>query len=138
MNHDASNKYILPTVLVVSNNQTELISDSSVLPSIKQVYMSLLESAKILPWVQQYQPDLIVLDLASPQIINLQLIAALRLDWLTRNIPIMILAGSTPKQIELLDQLDYNAFLIKPYSPSEFGKKICSLVSTPACEIFAR
>lgn len=100
--------------------------------------MSILEFAKILPWVQQYQPDLIVLDLASSQIINLQLIAALRLDWLTRNIPILILAGSTSKQIELLEQLDYNDFLIKPYSSVELGKKICSLVSTPACKIYAR
>ena len=138
MNHDASNKYVLPTVLIVTNHQTQLISDSSILPSFNQVYIPILESTKILPWVQQYQPDLIVLDIASSQIINLQLIAALRLDWLTRNIPIMIIAGSTPRQIELLEQLDYNAFLIKPYSSAELSRKICSLVSTPACEVYVR
>jgi|GEM_PF-1942717 len=134
MNHDANSKYALPTLLVINNNDTKLVFDSSVLASFNQVYISIREFSAILDWVQQYQPDLIIVDIAWSKITNLQLIAALRLDWLTRNIPIMIITGCNNQQIEGLGQLDYDAHLSKPYSAAELGKKICSLVSIPACE----
>lgn len=138
MNHDETSKYVLPTVLVINNNQSKLPSDSLLLASLNQVCIPMMESSKILDWIQQHQPDLIVLDIAWSQIINLQLIAALRLDWLTRNIPIMIITGSTMPQIEMLGQLDYDAFLIKPYSVAELGEKICSLLTTPVCEVYSK
>lgn len=130
MNHNETSKYVLPTVLVINNNQSKLPTDSLLLASLNQVCMPILEFSKILEWIQQHQPDLIVLDIEWSQIINLQLIAALRLDWLTRNIPIMIITGSTSQQIETLGQLDYDAFLIKPYSVAELREKISSLLPT--------
>lgn len=138
MNHDETSKYVSPTVLVINNNQSKLPTNSLLLASLNQVCIPILESSKILDWIQQHQPDLIVLDIAWSQIINLQLIAALRLDWLTRNIPIMIITGSTHQQIETLGQLDYDAFLIKPYSTKELGQKICSLLRTPVCEAYSK
>ncbi|MGB5631280.1 MAG: hypothetical protein WBM44_15305 [Waterburya sp.] len=138
MNHNVTTKYLAPTVLVVNNNQENLVSNSLILDSLNQVHISILEDSNILSWVQQYQPDLIILDIGWSQIINPQLIAALRLDWLTRNIPIMVIVGSTTQQIEALEHLDYDACLIKPYSAADLGKKICSLVSTSACKMYSK
>ncbi len=138
MNDNVTSKYLAPTVLVVNNNQENLVSNSLILDSLNQVHISILEDSNILSWVQQYQPDLIILDIGWSQIINSQLIAALRLDWLTRNIPIMVIVGSTTQQIEASAHLDYDACLIKPYSAADLGKKICSLVSTPACKIYSK
>lgn len=136
MDHNAVGNYPSPTVLVVNNNQANLVSNSLILDSLNQVHISILEDSNILSWVQQSQPDLIILDIGWSQVINPQLIAALRLDWLTRNIPIMVIVASAAQQNETLAELDYDACLIKPYSAGELGEKICSLLSTPACEIY--
>lgn len=136
MDHNAAGNYPSPTVLVVNNNQANLVSNSLILDSLNQVHISILEDSNILSWVQQSQPDLIILDIGWSQVINPQLIAALRLDWLTRNIPIMVIVASSAQQIETLAELDYDACLIKPYSAAELAKKICSLVSTLECEIY--
>lgn len=122
-----------PTVLVVKDDQTRLVSDSLVLDSLHKVYLPVLQAREILSWVQQHQPDLIILDLEWLQIVNLELIAVLRLDWLTRNIPILVITDSSTKQFQSRANLDYDAYLIKPYSTIELEQAICSLVSSPTC-----
>lgn len=121
-------------MLIVNNSQAEMISSCSILASFDQTYISLLEAQQILSWVQQHQPDLIVLDLPWSQVIDSQLITALRLDWLTRNIPILMLADAPTLQLQPMAALDCNAYLTKPYSPSALEQAICSLVPHPACE----
>lgn len=130
---NAASNLLSPTVLVVNNNQVRLSFDSLILTSLNQVHLSILAATKILLWVQQHQPDLIVLELEWFQIIELELIAALRLDWLTRNIPILVIASSSTQQPLL--KLDYDACLIKPYSTTKISQVICSLISTPVCRI---
>ncbi|MEM8676193.1 MAG: response regulator [Cyanobacteria bacterium P01_G01_bin.67] len=137
MDNNATSKLCLPSVLVVSNSKTMLISNSSVIASLDQVCISILEATKILPWVQQHQPDLIILDISWSQIIKLQLIAALRVDWLTRNIPILVITSSRSQQLQSWETLDYDACLFKPYAMKELEQTICSLVSTPACETYS-
>ncbi|MEM7592850.1 MAG: response regulator [Cyanobacteria bacterium P01_A01_bin.83] len=133
MNKNAASQLSSPTVLVVGKDRAIPISDSLVIASLNQVYISILEAAKILAWVQQHQPDLIVIDIGWSQIIKLQLITALRLDWLTRNIPIIVITSNQAKQIDEQTTLDCDAFLIKPYAIKDLEQTICSLISTPAC-----
>ncbi|MEM8720041.1 MAG: response regulator [Cyanobacteria bacterium P01_G01_bin.39] len=134
MNKNAASQLGSPTVLVVSKDRAIPISDSLVIASLNQVYISISEAAKILAWVQQHQPDLIVLDIGWSQIIKLQLITALRLDWLTRNIPIIVITNNQAKQIDDQTILDCDAFLVKPYAIKDLEQTICSLISTPACQ----
>ncbi len=142
MNHSATFDYCSKTVLVINNNNDDddvnLASNSSLLTSFRQVFLSVSDANNALSWVQQHQPDLIILNLEWSQIVRLQLIAALRLDWLTRNIPIMLIVSSTAQGLHSTAQLDYDACLVKPYSITDLDRKICSLVSIPACELSAR
>lgn len=131
-------KLCSPTVLLVSNDLNLLITDSSIINSLNQVCISILEAAKIITWVQQHQPDVIILDLGWSEIINLQLIATLRLDWLTRNIPIAIVASSGVQQFHSGARLDYDVCLVKPFTTQELEQTICSLISTPACECYGK
>ncbi|MEL6495569.1 MAG: hypothetical protein AAFQ41_10675, partial [Cyanobacteria bacterium J06623_7] len=61
------------------------------------------------------------------------LISTLKLDWLTRNIPILTIGDSLRQKS--LNSLNYDAHLTKPYSLSELEQTICSLVCLPACKI---
>ncbi|MEY2856428.1 MAG: hypothetical protein RLZZ74_737 [Cyanobacteriota bacterium] len=66
------------TLLIVNNSQEKLTPSCSILASFNQIYISILEAPTILPWIQQHQPDLIILDLEWFQVIDLQLITTLR------------------------------------------------------------
>ena len=134
MNKNAISKLRSPTILLVSNDRNLLSSDSLIISSLNQVCISILEATQIITWIQQHQPDLIILDLGWSEIINLQLITALRLDWLTRNIPIAIITNSGNQPFCSLATLDYDACLIKPFTTQELEQTICSLISTPACK----
>ena len=137
MNQKVTGNYYLPTLLLINDQPEKLEINSSILASLKQVSMSILEAREILSWIQQYQPDLIILNARLSQIINLQLITTLKLDWLTRNIPILLITTAAQK-LQSEKTLDYDACLIAPYSPVELDKTICSLVSVPACNVYGK
>jgi len=132
MNDRLDSKINAPTLLVVQQVQEQLAPNSAILASLNQIYISILRASTIVSWVQQHQPDLIILDLKWSEAIDLQLISALRLDWLTRNIPILVIADSIPSQSA--KNLDYDFCLIEPYSPLELEQSICSLISIPICK----
>ncbi len=134
MNQTTIDKPRLPVILVVRDNEAKLASDSSLVASFKQIYLSLSENSQILLWIQQYQPDLIILDLSWSVIIDRGLVTALRLDWLTRNIPILVISDNFSYQPQLAKNLDYDACLIKPYSTKKLERLICSLVYNHPCQ----
>ena len=70
------------TLLVVNHDRTKLKTNSSVLATFNR-HDLFAEEPDVLSWVQQHQPDLIILNLEWAQLVKRQLIAALRLDWLT-------------------------------------------------------
>ena len=121
-------KPTMQTLLVVGSNQMQFAPKSFAIAGFNLVNISILEPATILSWVQQYQPDLVILNLEWSQVIELQLITALRLDWLTRNIPILML-GNSPTSEETTATLDYDAHLTQPYSNSALERAIYSLIS---------
>ncbi len=122
----------LPTILVVQDSKTELISNSIIANSFKQVYVSIDQNSHTLAWIQQNQPDLIILNLEWSKLREMDLVTALRLDWLTRNIPILAIGDCI-----YLFNLDCDACLIEPYSTSDLEKAICSLISSPVCLSYA-
>jgi len=129
MDHPVDRQPCSQTLLIVNNSQEKLTPDCPILTSFNQTYISILEAPTILPWIQQHQPDLIILDLEWFQVIDLQLITTLRLDWLTRNIPILVIANPSTSPPQPIASLDYDGYLSKPYSPPALEAAICSLVS---------
>jgi len=121
----------LPTIIVVQDSTTKLILNSIIENSFKQVYIS-SQNSNTLGWIQQNQPDLIILKIEWSKLKEMDLVATLRLDWLTRNIPILAIGDG----ISLLN-LDCNAYLVEPYSTSDLEKAICSLISSPVCLSYA-
>ena len=134
MNHFTANSSYLQKLLVVSQHQFKPTVGSPIIDSFDLVYLSVSEAENIVSWVQQYQPDLIILDLEWSQIADMQLTATLRLDWLTRNIPIVVLANPKSHQRSSLTELDYDICLNKPCSDAKLERAICTLVANPACK----
>ena len=81
---------------------------------------------------QQHQPDLIILDLEYFKIVESGIVTALRLDWLTRSIPIVVMSDLVRATSEV--NLDCDAYLERSCSEIELERVICSLVSSPVCK----
>lgn len=123
-----------PTILIVRNNYEKIELDSPILTSFRVVCLAESENAVVLSWVQENQPDLILLELTHDSESSGSLVTNLRMDWLTRNIPIAVLSNKfAPRTIA---DLDYDAHLNLPYSPERLDATICSLVKNPACKMF--
>ena len=135
MNHKAFKNEHLPTILVVRDSQRKIELNSHILSAFNVVCLLKAQDTAILIWIQQNQPDLIVIEYNSLLEPYSNLITPLKLDWLTRNIPIVV-AGNrfTLKSIE---NLDYDACLNSPYSATDLDRVICSLLRLPNCHIFA-
>ncbi|WP_019509073.1 two-component system response regulator [Pleurocapsa sp. PCC 7319] len=125
------------TILIATHNrgQKRLGANSRILALYDQVYIYSKKTTTILSWIQQHQPDLVVLDFEISQIKKMELISVLRLDWLTRNIPIIIITNLASQQKLATTNLDFNACLVEPYSLQELERVICSLVPIPDCEL---
>ena len=130
--HYYSNPQTNYQMLVVNQDREQLALNSVISASFNCVYLSFAEADRVVNWVQEHQPDLIILNLKSAEAIDLQLITTLRIDWLTRNIPILMIADSasllSPKG------LDCDVYLNRLHSLLELEQTICSLVSVSACQ----
>ena len=135
MKYNVTFGYYAKTLLVVNHGRAKLKTNSSVLATFNR-HDLFAEEPDVLSWVQQHQPDLIILNLKWAQLVERQLIAALRLDWLTRNIPIMVILEPTASWLNSTEKLNYDACLVEPYSTAELDRNIGSLVPVSACELY--
>lgn len=125
-----------PVILIVGEVKQDPVqlSQLSILDSFKKVYVSVSNNTNILHWIQQHQPDLIILDLNSSKTFDWDLITALKLDWLTRDLPILVISDEFSNRLQCKTNIDCNACLTKPYSTTELEQVICSLVDLPNCQ----
>ncbi|MEL6495006.1 MAG: hypothetical protein AAFQ41_07760, partial [Cyanobacteria bacterium J06623_7] len=73
MKHFTQSQAARQTLLILNRDQARLSAHSTVLASFNQIYFSFAGTSNILPWIQQNQPDLIVLDFTWSETVNLQL-----------------------------------------------------------------
>jgi putative two-component system response regulator len=75
--------------------------------------------------VQIEMPDLVILDVMMPHVSGLDILAQLRDNPRTRNIPVLILTASTDRETRLLAlQRGATDFLAKPVDPSELIPRV--------------
>jgi len=126
----------LPTILIVQDDESDRAFESSFLNLFDTVYISKSQNyIMTLSWIQQNQPDLIILRLKKAELPCLSLITSLKMDWLTRDIPTVVIGNRLA--VQSVSNLDYDACLTTPYSAKDLTRVICSFVHSPLCQIFA-
>ena len=135
MNHETVNNDYSPTILIVGDREQKKEFNSAILSEFNKVYFSNLECTTVLSWIQQNQPSLIIFKFDCPKKLNSDLISSLRLDWLTRNIPIIIMSNRFA--LQSIADLDYDAYLSWSDTTADLEKAVCSLINTLACQINA-
>ena len=135
MNPKTSTDERSPIILVVRDHERKIKSNSRILSAFNLIYSSGSQNRKNLIWIQQNQPDLIIVECEHSLKSCSSLITLLKLDWLTRNIPIIV-AGNRFALKSIAD-LDYDACLNLPYSEADLDRVICSLIGLPICQVSA-
>lgn len=134
MSYKVSENNYSPTILIVRDDGKKIELNSPILSSFNTVYLSKLENVAVLSWIQENQPDLIILELRNSQEFCSSLITPLRIDWLTRNIPIIVIGDRFT--LKSVANLDYDACLRLPYSAADLERTICSSISTSICQAY--
>jgi CheY-like chemotaxis protein len=87
--------------------------------------MTAMQGRVGLELARQHSPDLILLDLHLPDIPGWQVLAQLKSDHLTREIPVIVIsADATAPQIKRLLSAGARAYLTKPIDIAEFFRVI--------------
>ncbi|MFD5520796.1 response regulator [Streptomyces sp. NPDC127066] len=106
-------------VLVVDDNKVirQLIRVNLELEGLEVVTAA--DGAECLDVVHQVRPDVVTLDVVMPRLDGLRTAARLRADPRTRNLPLAIVSACTQYEVESGLDVGVDAFLAKPFEPSE-------------------
>ncbi|WRZ84452.1 response regulator [Streptomyces sp. NBC_01022] len=115
-------------VLVVDDNKVirQLIRVNLELEGFEVVTAA--DGVECLDLVHQVRPDVITLDVVMPRLDGLQTATRLRSDPCTRDLPVAIISACTPYEVDNGVAAGVDAFLAKPFEPSELVRVVRQLM----------
>ncbi|MFD7105629.1 response regulator [Streptomyces celluloflavus] len=115
-------------ILVVDDNKVirQLIRVNLELEGYEVVTAA--DGAECLDVVHHVRPDVVTLDVVMPRLNGLHTAARLRSDPRTWDIPIAIISACTQVEVDSGDSLGVDAFLAKPFEPTELVRTVGELV----------
>jgi signal transduction histidine kinase/CheY-like chemotaxis protein len=124
-------------VVYIEDNSSNLALVERALSALGEVeLLSAIQGGIGVELARQHRPDVVLLDLHLPDIPGEQVLADLRSDQRTRDIPVIILsADATERQVERLLAAGAHAYLTKPIDVPEFLRTVRAAAVAPAREI---
>ncbi|MFJ5301983.1 response regulator [Streptomyces sp. NPDC088350] len=115
-------------VLVVDDNKVirQLIRVNLELEGLEVVTAA--DGAECLDVIHQVRPDVVTLDVVMPRLDGLRTAARLRSDPRTRDLPLAIISACTQYEVESGLDVGVDAFLAKPFEPSELITLVRQLI----------
>ena len=111
-------------VLVVDDNKVirQLIRVNLELEGFEVVTAA--DGVECLDLVHEVRPDVITLDVVMPRLDGIQTAARLRADPRTVHLPLAVVSACTPYEVESGEYAGVDAFLAKPFEPSELVRMV--------------
>ncbi|MGW2420035.1 response regulator [Streptomyces sp. NPDC001709] len=115
-------------VLVVDDNKVirQLIRVNLELEGLEVVTAA--DGAECLDVVHQVRPDVVTLDVVMPRLDGLRTAARLRADPRTHHLPLAIISACTQYEVDSGLDVGVDAFLAKPFEPSELVRLVKQLI----------
>jgi CheY-like chemotaxis protein len=115
-------------VLVVDDNKVirQLIRVNLELEGLEVVTAA--DGVECLDVIHQVRPDVVTLDVVMPRLDGLRTVARLRADPRTRDLPVAIVSGCSPYEVETGLDVGVDAFLAKPFEPTELVRLVRQLI----------
>ncbi|TXS27400.1 response regulator [Streptomyces sp. gb1(2016)] len=86
------------------------------------------DGVECLDLVHEVRPDVITLDVVMPRLDGVQTAARLRADPRTGHLPVAVISACTPYEVDSGSAAGVDAFLAKPFEPSELVRMVRRLV----------
>jgi len=116
-------------ILVIEDNEDNLSLMRLLLERANYEVLAATNGFAGLEAARAEQPNLILLDLAMPEMDGWEVARELKNDIVTRNIPIIaVTAHALPKDRERAVEAGCNAFIVKPFSVSKLISEIENLL----------
>ncbi|MFJ8083913.1 response regulator [Streptomyces sp. NPDC096205] len=118
-------------VLVVDDNKVirQLIRVNLELEGLEVVTAA--DGVECLDVIHQVRPDVVTIDVVMPRLDGLRTVARLRADPRTRDLPVAIVSACTPYEVETGLDVGVDAFLAKPFEPTELVRLVRQLIERP-------
>ncbi|AEN12374.1 response regulator receiver protein [Streptomyces sp. SirexAA-E] len=113
-----------------------VVDDSKVIRQLIRVNLELegfevvtaSDGAECLDLVHRIRPDVITLDVVMPRLDGIQTATRLRADPRTRRLPVAVVSACTPFEVDAGVAAGVDAFLEKPFEPSELVRVVHRLL----------
>jgi two-component system alkaline phosphatase synthesis response regulator PhoP len=120
-----------PAILVVEDNPQNAELLEAFLADLDARVFVACDGVDALQKVEQYRPDLIVLDLMMPRMSGFEVCRRLKADPVTRAIPILMLTAlSESKDVERAREVGADDFISKPISKLDFLTRVKDLLES--------
>ncbi|MDP9254316.1 MAG: ATP-binding protein, partial [Verrucomicrobiota bacterium] len=113
------------TILYIEDNLSNLTLVEEILSEQEIQLVAAMQGQLGLDLARKHLPDLILLDVHLPDLPGSEVLAQLRRDETTRDIPVVVIsADATARQIDLLMAAGAHAYLTKPLDVTEFSRVV--------------
>ena len=91
------------------------------------------DGAAALAAIRERRPDLVILDIAMPEVDGLEVLRRLRSDAQTSELPVLLLSARAQEDdVRLAFATGANAYVKKPFSPGELSRRVDNLLGAAA------
>jgi len=105
-------------ILIVDDDKANLMYLNDLLGAESTLHMA-KDGLQALKWVDEFIPDLILLDIVMPGITGYEVLAELKKSERTRNIPVIFITGLTTDEDEMKGlELGADDYIFKPFNES--------------------
>ena len=121
----------LKTILIADDDEDLRLLVQVTLENPTYRILTAADGSKALEAVQQYRPDLLILDWMMPGLNGCEVITQLRQNPETSTIPVVMLTAKDGLEAqEQMASLALAGYLVKPFSPLELIKKVREVLDT--------
>jgi two-component system response regulator MtrA len=118
------------SLVLIADDDADILSlVKAVLERSGHEVVAASDGAEALASVRARRPDLVVLDIAMPEVDGLEVLRRLRADPTTSELPVVLLSARAQEaDVERGFAIGASAYLKKPFSPRELSEHVAELL----------
>jgi two-component system, OmpR family, response regulator MtrA len=118
------------SLVVVADDEEDILDlVTTIIERSGHEVLPVRDGAAALAAIRERRPDLVVLDIAMPEVDGLEVLRRLRSDPQTSELPVLLLSARAQEDdVRLAFATGANAYVKKPFSPGELSRRIDNLL----------
>jgi two-component system response regulator MtrA len=122
------------SLVVVADDEEDILDlVTTIIERSGHEVLPVRDGAAALAAIRERRPDLVVLDIAMPEVDGLEVLRRLRSDAQTSELPVLLLSARAQEDdVRLAFATGANAYVKKPFSPGELSRRVDNLLGAAA------